>query len=277
METCYRHPDRETGVSCSSCGRPICPDCMTPTPVGMRCPECSKQKTEVRTIQNVAAGGVEVTRALIFVCVLAYVGEIASGGSLWDPRGSTVYDRGALQGLAVDLGGDYWRIVTSGFLHASLIHIGFNMYLLWLLGQMLEPALGGVRFAAVYFVSLLAGSFGALLLTDPRTATVGASGAVFGLMAAAFLELRARGMDPFQAGIGWLIVLNLGITFFVPGISIGGHLGGLAGGALATLALQAADRYRSRVLGLVACVVLALAAGAASIAAAATKTSELIG
>jgi membrane associated rhomboid family serine protease len=150
------------------------------------------------------------------------------------------------------------------------------MYLLWMLGQMLEPALGAVRFAAIYFVSLLAGSFGALLLTDARTATVGASGAVFGLMAAAFIELRARGIDPFQAGIGWLIVLNLGITFLLPGISIGGHLGGLAGGALATLALHAADRYRSRALGLAACVVLAVALSAAAIAAAAAKTDSLL-
>jgi membrane associated rhomboid family serine protease len=277
METCYRHPNRETGVSCSSCGRPICPDCMTPTPVGMRCPECSKQRTEVRTMQNVSAGGVEVTRALIFVCVLAYVGEIASGGSFFDPRGSTVYERGALVGVLVDIGNDYWRLVTSGFLHASLIHIGFNMYLLWILGQMLEPALGGPRFAAVYFVSLLGGALGALLLSDPRTATVGASGAVFGLMGAAFIELRARGIDPFQAGIGWLIVLNLGISFLIPGISIGGHIGGLVAGGVAMLVLQAADRRRSRVLGLLACFALGVGVTAGAIIVAASKTQTLLG
>ena len=271
METCYRHPDRETGVSCSSCGRPICPDCMTPTPVGMRCPECSKQKTEVRTMQNVRAGGIEVTRALIFINVLVFVGEIASGGGFFEVRNSSVYQRGALFGPAIDFGNDYWRLVTSGFLHANLIHIGFNMYLLWILGQMLEPALGSVRFAAVYFVSLLAGSFGALLV-EPDAVTVGASGAVFGLMAAAFLEQRARGIDPMQTGIGGLIVLNLILSFVFPGISIGGHLGGLAGGALAILALQLGDRQRSRALGLAACVLLGVAATAAAIAAAGSSS-----
>src|SRR3954452_3706803 len=238
METCYRHPSRETGVSCSACGRPICPDCMTPTPVGMRCPECSKQRTQVRTMAT-ARGGVEATRILIGINVLAFIAELASGagGSLFNVDTSTVFQRGALQGLAVDIGHDYWRLVTSGFLHAGIIHIAFNMYLLWVLGNMLEPALGTVRFVAVYFVSLLGGAFGALLLADPRTATVGASGAVFGLMGAAFLELRARGIDPMQAGIGGLILINLAISLLVPGISIGGHVGGLVAGGLAVLAL----------------------------------------
>jgi membrane associated rhomboid family serine protease len=268
MATCYRHPDRETGVSCSNCGRPICPDCMTPTPVGMRCPECAKQKTQVRTVQTMAAGGVEVTRVLIIACVLAYVGELASGGTLWDPRSSEVYQRGALSPASIDLGHDYWRLVTSGFLHASLIHIGFNMYLLWILGQLLEPALGPVRFVAVYFVALLAGSFGSLLLSDYTTGTVGASGAVFGLMGAAFIEQRRRGIDPMQTGIGGLILINLVLSFLIPGISIGGHIGGLIGGGLAVLALQLGDRQRSQALGLAACVVLAVVAVAAAVAAA---------
>ena len=269
METCYRHPTRETGVSCSSCGRPICPDCMTPTPVGMRCPECSKQKTEVRTLRDVR-GGVEATRILIGLNLIAFVAEIASGSGGLSNVGGDVVSRGALFGPKIE-DGEYWRLVTGGFLHAGFIHIAFNMYLLWILGQMLEPALGWVRFLAIYIVSLLAGSLGALLVT-PDSVTVGASGAVFGLMGAAFVELRARGIDPFQAGIGWLIVLNLGLSFILSGISIGGHIGGLAGGVLAALALQLGDRQRSRVLGLGACALLAIVAVAAGIAAAGQST-----
>jgi membrane associated rhomboid family serine protease len=274
MATCYRHPDRETGVSCSNCDRPICPDCMTPTPVGMRCPECARQRTKVRTAASVRAGStaVPVTKALIAVNVAVYLGEIATGsGGLGGASGPLVRD-GALLGLNVVNGhlagvdtGEYWRLITGGFLHSSIIHIGFNMYLLWILGQMLEPAIGSLRFVALYFTSLLAGSFGALLL-EPNAFTVGASGAVFGLMGAAFFELRARGIDPFQAGIGWLIVLNLGLSFFLNNISVGGHIGGLIGGSLAGLALQYGDRLRQPATGLVACALLAVIAVAAAIA-----------
>jgi len=250
---------------------------MTPTPVGMRCPECSKQKTQVRTMDSVR-GGVEATRILIGINVLAFVAELASGtGGFWSVENSTVYQRGALQSLAVDLGHDYWRLVTSGFLHGGILHIALNMYFLWYLGNMLEPAIGTVRFVAIYFVSLLGGSFGALLLSDPRAGTVGASGAVFGLMGAAFIELRHRGVDPMQAGIGGLIVINLLISVIVPGISIGGHLGGLVAGGLAALALQLGDRRRSQLLGLGMCALLAIAAAAAAIATAASKTSSFIG
>jgi membrane associated rhomboid family serine protease len=271
METCYRHPSRETGVSCSSCGRPICPDCMTPTPVGMRCPECSRQKTQVRTVHT-ARGGIEVTRILIGLNVLAFVAQLASsGGGLFDATSGTVYARGVLFGPAIDLNNEYWRLVTSGFLHANFLHIALNMYLLWILGQMLEPAIGSVRFAAIYFVSLLAGSFGALLV-DPRKATLGASGAVFGLMGAAFIELRHRGIDPMQAGIGGLILFNLVFSFLFPGISYGAHVGGLIGGGLAALALHAGDRVRSQALGLAACAVLGAAAVVAGIAAASSST-----
>jgi membrane associated rhomboid family serine protease len=265
METCYRHPNRETGVSCSNCGRPICPDCMTPTSVGMRCPECSREKTQVRTIHSVGGGATTVTMALLIVNIFAFVasGQFSVGGS----TSNELFRNGALFGPAIDINHDYWRLVTSGFLHSGFIHVGFNMYLLWVLGQMLEPEIGSIRFAAIYFVALLGGAFGALLVT-PTAYTVGASGAVFGLMAAAFVELRARGIDPFQAGIGWLIVINLAFSFVISNISVGGHIGGLAAGALAALALHQGDRVRNRVLGLGLCAVLALVAVAGAIAAA---------
>src|SRR3954453_4614548 len=266
MATCYRHPSRETGVSCSNCGRPICPDCMTPTPVGMRCPECAKQRTPVR---NLAAprGGTQVTVVLIAINVIAFVAELSSGGTAISDVGGSVIRRGALFGPSISIDHEYYRLVTSGFLHAGFIHIAFNMYLLWILGQMLEPALGGVRFAAIYVTALLAGSFGALLVA-PNSVTVGAPGAVLGLMGAAFVELRARGIDPFQAGIGGLILINLAISFVIPGIAWRGHIGGLIGGALAMFAIRAGDRYRSMPLGLALCVVLSAIAVAGAIAAA---------
>jgi membrane associated rhomboid family serine protease len=236
---------------------------MTPTPVGMRCPECAKQRTKVHTARTMTSEP-RVTIGIIVVCVIALLGSgsigVANTGS------SQFFERFALWGPGV-ADGQYYRLVTGGFLHANLLHIGFNMYLLWILGQMLEPLLGSGRFAALYFTSLLWGSFGALLLT-PDAHTVGASGAVFGLMGAAAVELRARGINPFQTDIGMLIIFNLGLSFVLSGISIGGHIGGLIGGALAGMALGYAERRRNRALGYAACGVLMLAAVVGGIAAA---------
>lgn len=239
---CYRHPGRETAVSCSNCGRPICPECMTPTPVGMRCPECSKQKTKVHTVRSMNQTVTTVTVTLIAINVLLFLASgqfgLGTGGS------SQLFTNLGLFGPSIADGGEYWRLVTSGFLHSGLFHVGFNMYLLWMLGQMLEGSLGSKRFFGLYFASLLAGSFGALLF-EPQSLTVGASGAVFGLMGAAFFQMRARGIDPFSTGIAPLILFNLAFSF-IPGlnISIGGHLGGLVGGGLSALALIAIDKRR---------------------------------
>src|SRR4051794_25184768 len=256
MAVCYRHPNRETGVSCSNCGRPICPDCMTPTPVGMRCPECSRQTTKVRNLRTYDRP--VVTIALIAINVLVYFGGSTRHGFLLDY---------GLFGPAV-ANGDWFRLVTSGFLHGGLLHIGFNMYILWFLGNLLEPALGPARFLALYLCSLLAGSFGALLFS-PTSLTVGASGAVFGLMGATFVMQRARGMDPMAGGIGPLILLNLAIGF-LPGlnISIGGHVGGLIGGAAAGwILVQLQTRGRGGpALAVGACVVIGVVAVAASLA-----------
>lgn len=261
MATCYRHPTRETGVSCSNCGRPICPSCMTPTPVGMRCPECSRQTTKVRTL---ASGATEprVTIAIIALCVIAFLG---SGSFGVDGGGNTLYARGALAGWLVD-DGEYWRLVTSGFLHSGFLHIAFNMYLLWVLGRQLELAIGSGRFATLYGTALLWGSFGALVQTT-EVPVVGASGAVFGLMGATAVELRRRGYDPFSGGIGGLIVLNLVISF-LPGFNIafGGHIGGLIGGTLAALALHEGQRRRLPWLGYALCAALAVIAVGGAIA-----------
>ena len=281
MSTCYRHPDRETGVSCSNCGRPICTDCMTPTPVGMRCPECSRQKTKVHTMSSLAVEP-RVTYALIALNVMAFIAVGATGGGLGGSGGS-LFGEGALVGIAAGsdglvgvAAGEYWRLITGGFLHAGLLHLGFNMYVLYWLGTMLEPTLGHVRFLALYLASLLAGSFGALLLS-PRSFTVGASGAVFGLMGAAFILERARGMDPMQSGIGFVILLNLGLTFVIGNISIGGHIGGLVGGALAALAITRLPRTRSVYPAVAVCGAVAALSAAGAIWAAANARTEAFG
>ncbi len=260
MATCYRHPDRETGVSCSNCGKPICPDCMTPTPVGMRCPECSRDRTPVRTMANIHGDPV-LTYILIGINVLMFLGS----------RGSSeaYFDLVLAAGPVAD--GDLWRPITGGFLHAQgsfgFIHIGFNMYLLYILGQLLEPSLGKWRFGGIYFASLLTGAFGAILLSAPNTYTVGAAGAVFGLMGAGVVFLRARGVDPMQSGLGPTILINLAFPFLFPGlnVSIGGHLGGLLGGALAGYAVtKLSERRSSPVLPVLACAAIGLVALAAT-------------
>ena len=240
-QTCYRHPNRETGVSCSNCGRPICPDCMTPTPVGMRCPECASEKTRV-TRGAVGPGRYDTpaTYVLIALNVVAYLAEIAGGGGGLSPGNSSVLLDFGLFGPYV-AEGEWYRLLTSGFLHASIIHIGFNMFALYFLGRLLEPGIGTPRFVALYFASLFAGSFGALLL-DPNALTIGASGAVFGIFGATFIIARHRGIDNLAASVGVILLINLAITFGRPEISIGGHLGGLAAGLLCALVIVAGER-----------------------------------
>jgi membrane associated rhomboid family serine protease len=257
MATCYRHPSRETGVSCSSCGRPICPDCMTTTPVGMRCPECSRQRTAVKTLRN-SARHPEVTLALIVINAVAFLTEQGQFSLFGSGIHGTVVNEGVLYRAGIAEGHQYWRLISSAFLHENFIHIGFNMYLLYLLGMMLEPAIGSVRFFAIYFTALLAGSFGVLFAT--ATPSLGASGAVFGLMGAAVVELRARRISVMESGIGGLIVINLILSFSLANISVGAHIGGLIGGALAGLVIRTADARRAPALGLIACLLLCAAA-----------------
>jgi membrane associated rhomboid family serine protease len=272
-ETCYRHPDRETRVSCSSCGRPICPDCMTPTPVGMRCPECMQQRT--RVVQGVGggAGGFAqspATYVLIALNVIAYLIEITAGaGGLDSVSGKIVIDFGLFGPSIAE--GEWYRLVTSGFLHANLLHIGFNMLLLFFLGRLLEPALGTPRFVLLYFASLLAGSLGVMLL-DPNALTYGASGAVFGLAGATFVIARGRGMDAIAGQIGFLIIFNLIFSFAVPHISVGAHVGGLVGGVICALAIVAGERgvlgrqRRSAELAIMGLVAIVSVLGALAVA-----------
>lgn len=169
-----------------------------------------------------AAAGPLATKALIAVNVVVFVLTSADG---------KLQTQLSLFGPAV-ASGDWYRLVTSGFVHYGLLHIGFNMLLLYQLGLLLEPPLGRVRFLLLYIAALLAGSFGAVLLS-PHVLSAGASGAVFGLFGAAAVGLRQRGVRVMQTGVGALLVINLILTFAIPGISIGAHLGGLIGGAVA--------------------------------------------
>jgi membrane associated rhomboid family serine protease len=244
---------------------------MTTTPVGMRCPECANQRTKVMRMRDMGTRP-RVTYALIAINIVVFLAEQGQFTLFGSTIHGPVIDEGVLDRYHIAVAHEYWRLVSSGFIHENLLHIGFNMWVLYYLGTMLEPALGRLRFALIYAVSLLTGSLGALLVS-PHTLTVGASGAVFGLMGAAAVEMRARQIPLMQSGVGGLILLNLIISFSLPGISWGGHVGGLIGGALAAALMRLGDRYRMQALALVGCVLIAAASVAGSIAAA--KSSEV--
>jgi membrane associated rhomboid family serine protease len=208
-----------------------------------------------------------VASVLIAICVIAFVAELLTRNQGFE----SVLGRGGLRADFV-ANGDVWRIVTAGLLHddrlpTGLLHIGFNMYFLYFLGQLLEPTLGRLRFATAFFISLLGGSLGALVLS-PDQFTIGASGAVFGLMAVALMELRARGIAPMQTPLGTILILNLFITFGFAGfISVGGHLGGLlAGGLCGYLLFEVGAQPSRRTPVLAACIALGVGLAAASIA-----------
>lgn len=209
---------------------------MTQTPVGMRCPECARQRTRVRTAGTIV-NQPTLTYALIAINTIIELGSFLGGAGAVGQSfgGSWLIQHGALSGPAV-ASGEYWRLLTAGFLHAGLLHLLFNMFALYILGSLLEPTIGRLRFGLIYLTALLAGSFGALLLS-PNELTVGASGAIFGLMGAGLVIMRNRGINPLESGLAVWIGLNLLLTFTIPGIAIGGHIGGLIGGTIAGIVL----------------------------------------
>jgi membrane associated rhomboid family serine protease len=240
---------------------------MTPTPVGMRCPECSRERTKVKTVRSVSTSPV-VTQALIAINIAVYVAESAGGSNLSGGGGGTVLTNGSLFGPAIVHQQEYWRIVTSGFLHYSILHIAFNMFFLWVMGSMLEPAIGHLNFAMLYFTSLLAGSFGALLFT-PDVQTVGASGACFGVLGGLFVVARARRIPIWGSGLGPTLLINIVFSLSVRGISIGGHVGGFVGGLIAGwFIVELAERRRNQPLAIAACALLAAISVAGAIAVA---------
>jgi membrane associated rhomboid family serine protease len=266
---CYRHPDRETGLSCFECGRPICYECTTAAPVGLRCPEHSGKAQGVqkvtrgvgRAVSGVGSRRVNaVTMALIGINVAVYALELAAGGTI-SGTGNWIFNHGSLfaSGVYVPGGvatlpahanvpagfelvgvahGQWWRMISAAFLHYGPFHLAINMYSLYFAGTLLEAIIGRWRFALLYIGSGIAGSAGAIWLS-PNQVTVGASGAIFGILGALFI-LERRNHIATGGQVAGLIVLNLVFTFlFRSSISLGGHVGGLIGGlALMALLLQ---------------------------------------
>jgi len=255
---CYRHPDRETGVSCSECGRGICPDCMVFAPVGIRCPDhaASGVKRARATPRQagrelLATGDAFVTRALVIINVGVFFLCLFEGGTLNDTaQGHLFLDYSLLGRAQLNTGqfigvaeGEWYRVITGTFLHASLIHVGLNMLMLYWIGTPMERAIGHLRFLLIYMVSGLCAS-AAVLVYAPHTPTVGASGAIFGILGAALVYERQHTMVLGGAAFS-IIAINVLFSFVGQNISIAGHLGGLAGGALCGLALTQAGRVHA--------------------------------
>jgi len=227
-----------------------------------------------------------VTQALIAINVIAFLIETAAGAPLGGGGGGSVWNHGVLFGPAItshDIYGigtnEYWRLVTSGFLHDGLLHIFVNMISLWFVGSSLEPAIGRVNFAAVYFVSLLAGSFGALWF-QPMSPTVGASGAIFGIFGALIVVARNRGIPIWQSGLGYVLVFNLVFSLSVRGISVGDHIFGLIAGLITGfLIVEVAERRRMAWAALAGCAVLGVVSviGALAVAGGTGLTPNGIG
>lgn len=239
---CYRHPDRLTGVRCVRCNRPICPECQRPASVGFQCPDDVRAGAasirQGRTVVGAPARALPpfVTWALIGLNVLVYlITALAPGGSVIDNTNTTLFRDWELVPNVVGYQHDYLRLVTAAFLHLGPLHIFLNMFALYTLGPALERVLGWWRFLAVYLLSALGGSVAILLLGDVRQPVVGASGAIFGLFAAALVLSRVVGFNTRALVI--TVGINFVFTFSVPGISKLGHIGGFVAGGLASLAL----------------------------------------
>lgn len=234
IPVCPRHPDRVSYVSCQRCGRPTCPECQRSAAVGVQCVDCVHEASKSVPSRRTMFGGVTragrpvVTITMMAICVAMFAAS-------WVIPKDFIFQTFAYAPFLTE--SEPWRMVTSAFLHSSnLMHIAFNMYALWILGNALEPAFGRVRFLAVYLISAFAGSVGVLLLSPIDTAVVGASGAVFGLFGALFVVQRKRGGDVRQIVV--LLLINAAIGF-LPGVGIAwqAHLGGLLAGALCTAAI----------------------------------------
>ncbi|MDR6611546.1 rhomboid family intramembrane serine protease [Leifsonia sp. 1010] len=239
---CYRHPDRESYVLCQRCGRTICGECQTPGAVGVVCPECMAQQraTHPRTkpawvTRLTGSGAPVVTYAIIAVCVLVFIVQTL-GSLLGLPVNSALVYAGAYSypSGTFGVGFEPWRMFTSVFAHANIIHIALNMYTLFIFGMALEPLLGRARYLALFLISGFAGSLGVLLLASPVQPVLGASGAIFGLFGAFFIIQRRLGGSATQMLV--LLAINLGIGF-LPGFNIAwqAHVGGLIGGVLVGL------------------------------------------
>ncbi|RFU86477.1 rhomboid family intramembrane serine protease [Streptomyces triticagri] len=279
---CYRHPDRETGIRCTRCERPICPECMISASVGFQCPGCVREGSgtghapsanQPRTIAGgtVAADPRLLTKILIginaavFIAVLAtddrLVRDLSLIGQFWDYFGAP------LQGVAE---GQWYRLVTSMFLHQEIWHLGFNMLGLWWLGGPLEAALGRARYLSLYLISGLAGSALTYLIAAPNQPSLGASGAVFGLMGATAVLMRRLNYDLRPVLV--LLALNLLFTFTWSGIAWEAHVGGLVAGTAIAYAMVHAPRDRRALVQYGVCGLVLLAV----VVVVVVRTSQLV-
>jgi membrane associated rhomboid family serine protease len=268
---CVRHPDRATGLSCTRCERPACTECLREASVGYQCVDCIGATARTGRRGTTVAGAEPGRRPLVVPALIGInfavfaVTALQAGDLLRNDRSSVFVDGMLVPLLVTD--GEWWRLITSGFLHFGAIHVLVNMLALWLLGRDLEVVLGRGRFLVVYLLALLGGSVAGLLFSPPDVPLVGASGAVFGLMGGLLVVMRRLRIPPGQV-IG-LIALNVALSLVITNISLVAHLGGLAVGAAATAAMvYAPPRNRtvvqvSAVVGLTLLLLAVVAATAA--------------
>ncbi|WP_326689214.1 MULTISPECIES: rhomboid family intramembrane serine protease [unclassified Streptomyces] len=263
---CYRHPDRETGISCARCERPVCTDCMIPASVGYQCPECVRSGSgtghapDANQPRTIAGGSLTsdprlVTKVLLGINAAVFVAVLAVGNRLLDELllfGQAATERyGPLEGVAE---GQWYRLFTSMFLHQEIWHIAMNMLGLWFLGPPLEQALGRVRFLGLYLLSGLGGGAVTYLLAAPQQASLGASGAIFGLFGATAVLMRRLRYD--MRPILILLAINLVFTFTWKSIAWEAHIGGLVTGVLLAFALVHAPREHRKLVQYAAFAVL---------------------
>jgi len=257
VPVCYRHPERETYIRCAHCDRPICPDCMTSASVGFQCPECVAEGAAAVPATRTRFGGVAISRpyvtlTLIGINVVVFGWEFLAGVD-------TVASNWGMWPVGVALDNEYYRLFTATFLHENLLHIGFNMLVLWMLGPQLEVLLGHVRFTVLYLVAGLGGSVASFWFSSPNVVGIGASGAIFGLMGAYVVVGRALRADISQV-LG-LIAINVVIGFVGGGIDWRAHLGGLVTGALVAAIFAYAPTTQRVLWQVVGVVVVVVALG----------------
>jgi membrane associated rhomboid family serine protease len=249
---CYRHPDRETWVSCTRCERPICPECLRPASVGFQCPQCvAEGNASIRRPRSPYGGKIAerpglVSLALGLLNVVAFlVTALTAPGGFTGNTGSKLFDELELVPLRVAADGEYWRLLGAAFLHIGLLHLAGNMLSLAIVGPALERLLGWWRFLILYLLSASGGSVAVYLFGSPFRAVAGASGAIFGLFAATLVVVRKLGLDARVMVLA--VALNFGVSF-APGISLLGHVGGfLTGGLLALAMTYAPAKSRAQV------------------------------
>lgn len=282
LAVCYRHRDRETGIRCTRCERPICPECMISASVGYQCPSCvqgASAASRASAPRTLAGGSLVadtrlITKIILALNVAVFIAVLSAGdrlvtdlgmlGHAWDPS------RGGWDFIGV-ADGQWYRMLTSAFLHQEIWHIGFNMLGLWFLGPQLEAALGRLRYIALYLISALAGSALSYVLAAPNQLSLGASGAIFGLFGATAVLMRRMRYD--MRPIGVLLAINLLITFTWSGIAWQAHIGGLVAGAAIAYGMVHAPRTRRTAVQVATCAVVL----AVIVVACVIRTQQLVG